>query len=250
MVNGEPLCKGKSVATILGYTNTKRAILMNVDEEHKQVYKSLVRMVRASLNFAMDAGIANDIFINESGLYSLIIRSNGPVAEIFKRWVCSDVLPSIRKTGSYSFEQVQHMAKGENKLHYDVIKHIKDKYPVVVILAGLGEYQDREFNRIDACFKGFNGGQPDIILLRKLSNDFIDVIAIELKNHNGSNSLSEKQVRFIQRLEKCKVETLVSNDYDNVIVWLHDHYREIGQKTILSINGISFDFSIKCDPKY
>lgn len=106
-------------------------------------------------------------FINESGLYSLIIRSNKPVAKIFKRWVTSEVLPFIRKTESYSvkskwdiqvngFDNVKAMARGETKLHCRVVNQIRNKYPDIITIAGLGEYQEyyyqlthrRTFNRL------------------------------------------------------------------------------------------------------
>ena len=81
---------GKDVASALGYTNTEQAIRKHVDTEDKQT----VRNER----FESPRGM---MFINESGLYSLVIRSKLPTAKKFKRWITSEVLPQIRKNGSY-----------------------------------------------------------------------------------------------------------------------------------------------------
>jgi hypothetical protein len=182
-------------------------------------------------------------------------------AKVFRKWVCSEVLPSIRKTGTYSIQSkwnicanglddVKSLAKGETKLHYQIIKPIRNKYPDIITIAGLDEYQEYDYQRTDAYLKGYNSGQPDITLLKKLNNGFTDAVAIELKNPNGSNISSLNQDELIKRLNMCSVETLVSNKYDDIIIWLHDHFREVGQKMILPINNVSYDFSINCNPKY
>ena len=89
-INDEPYFVGKDVAGILGYTNTPKAIRDHVDDEDKLTE----RIVLSGQNREV-------IFINESGLYSLILSSKLPTARKFKRWVTSEVLPSIRKTGAY-----------------------------------------------------------------------------------------------------------------------------------------------------
>ena len=88
-IDGIPYFVGKDVATTLGYTNPHKAIRDHVDEEDKTVNES----------FRVNG--TNLILLNESGLYSLILSSKMPNAKKFKRWVTSEVLPQIRKTGSY-----------------------------------------------------------------------------------------------------------------------------------------------------
>ena len=89
--DGEPYFVGKDVADILGYADTDQAIRKHVDEEDK-----LTRRFNGSgQNREMT-------IINESGLYSLILSSKLQGAKKFKRWVTSEVLPAIRKTGSYT----------------------------------------------------------------------------------------------------------------------------------------------------
>lgn len=82
---------GKDVCTILGYQNASKALSDHVDEEDKLNNETLSSL-----------GQRGGWLINESGLYSLILSSKLPKAKEFKRWVTSEVLPSIRKTGSYS----------------------------------------------------------------------------------------------------------------------------------------------------
>ncbi|MDO4721413.1 MAG: BRO family protein [Peptostreptococcaceae bacterium] len=90
VVNGEPYFVGKDIAERLGYTDTNQAIRKHVDEDDKLTR----RFDGSGQNREMT-------IINESGLYSLILSSKLPTAKAFKRWVTSEVLPSIRKTGSY-----------------------------------------------------------------------------------------------------------------------------------------------------
>lgn len=103
LVNDEPYFVGKDVASVLGYSNTPKAIRDHVDEEDKTQNESFTVNGTALM------------LINESGLYSLILKSKMPNARKFKRWVTSEVLPTIRKTGSYtnvpqSFAQALRLA--------------------------------------------------------------------------------------------------------------------------------------------
>ena len=88
--HGEPLFCGKDVAEALGYGNPQKAIRDHVFLEDKGVNE-----------MGTPGGTQKAIFINESGLYALIIRSKLESARKFKRWVTSEVLPSIRKQGGY-----------------------------------------------------------------------------------------------------------------------------------------------------
>jgi len=89
-VNNEIMFVGKDVAQALGYSDSNKAIRIHVDDEDK-----------GGAVLSTPGGNQKVIFINESGLYSLILSSKLPQAKAFKRWVTSEVLPSIRKTGRY-----------------------------------------------------------------------------------------------------------------------------------------------------
>ena len=89
-IDGEPYFVGKDTADILGYQNGSRDINRHVDEEDKLKYR-----------FGTSGQDREMIIINESGLYALILGSKLPQAKEFKRWVTSEVLPTIRKHGAY-----------------------------------------------------------------------------------------------------------------------------------------------------
>ena len=89
-VNNEPWFVGKDVASVLGYKDTVNALKAHVDEDEK-----------AGWQITTQFGVKETTIINESGLYSLILSSKLPTAKKFKRWVTSEVLPTIRKHGAY-----------------------------------------------------------------------------------------------------------------------------------------------------
>lgn len=90
-LDGEPWLVGKDVAEALGYTNPRKALADHVDDEDKGVTKCYT-----------PGGDQDMTIINESGLYSLVLSSKLPTARKFRRWVTSEVLPSIRRTGGYN----------------------------------------------------------------------------------------------------------------------------------------------------
>ena len=92
VINGEPWFVGKDVASVLGYSCPRNAIAIHVDSEDKT--NALIQCPGSNYK-------SKTTFINESGLYSLILSSKLPQAKEFKRWVTNEVLPQIRKTGGY-----------------------------------------------------------------------------------------------------------------------------------------------------
>ena len=101
-INGEGWLVGKDIAEVLGYSNSSDALRTHVDEEDKKqiAYYDLQKL---GLN---DFGTKGGVLINESGLYSLVLSSKLPGAKKFKRWVTSEVLPSIRKHGMYATDEL------------------------------------------------------------------------------------------------------------------------------------------------
>lgn len=95
LINDEPYFVGKDVADVLGYADTNQAIRKHVDNEDR-----LTRRFDGT-------GQSRDMtIINESGLYSLVLSSKLPSAKKFKRWVTSEVLPALRKTGQYQVKEL------------------------------------------------------------------------------------------------------------------------------------------------
>lgn len=98
-IEGEPWFVGKDIAEALGYKKPANALATHVDDEDKQFV--MISQGTEPRNGALSPESKTTI-INESGLYSLMLKSKLPGAKKFKRWVTSEVLPSIRKTGAYS----------------------------------------------------------------------------------------------------------------------------------------------------
>lgn len=98
-LDGIPYFVGKDVAEILGYSNTKDAISVHVDEEDK-------RVIQRSENTTFEIPNRGLTVINESGMYSLVLSSKLPNARKFKRWITNEVLPAIRKHGVYAVDEL------------------------------------------------------------------------------------------------------------------------------------------------
>lgn len=94
-IGDEPYFVGKDVAQVLGYKDTTNAMKAHVDLEDSRGWR-----------FATPSGIQTMKVINESGLYSLILGSKLPEAKRFKRWVTSEVLPSLRRNGMYAMDEL------------------------------------------------------------------------------------------------------------------------------------------------
>ena len=97
VIGSEPFFVGKDVAEILGYSNPRKALFDHVNAEDKMDGVT----IRDSIGREQ-----KPILINESGLYSLILRSQLPKAQKFKRWVTAEVLPSIRRHGMYATDEL------------------------------------------------------------------------------------------------------------------------------------------------
>lgn len=104
--DGQPWFVAKDVAEILGYANTKDAISSHVDEEDKTI-------IQRSEMTTFEIPNRGLTVINESGLYSLILSSKMPDAKKFKRWVTSEILPTIRQTGQYGEPKVLTEREGQ-----------------------------------------------------------------------------------------------------------------------------------------
>lgn len=138
LIDEVPYFVAKDATRVLGYKNTTQALNDRVDDEDKISKLVNESQISENDNFVNDSQrMVNVDLINESGLYSLILSSKMPNAKKFKHWVTSEVLPSIRKTGSYQVpqtpeEQLKLTMQVTNRLVGRVdkvekdIKHIKD----------------------------------------------------------------------------------------------------------------------------
>ena len=171
--------------------------------------------------------------MNESGLYSLIFGSKLESAKAFKRWVTKDVLPSIRKTGRYSYDDMNHKynntltfkIENETDLHVKVVSFLEKRYPQSLFTLTSGENQDTVHKRIDSFKKGYLRGSPDLIInnLHKCYSGF----AIEMKSPKGNGVLSLDQSMMLRQYQNNGFKTLVSNDYDQIIEQIIEYFRDV-----------------------
>ena len=226
--------KAVIVATILKYTNQRKAIRDHVDPEDKRKLSEIGLGSKRNESFPFKGNGGECIYINESGLYSLILRSKLDSAKAFKRWVTKDVLPSIRKTGRYDIcnDRQGHTFKIENEtdLHFKVVSFIRKRYPDGLITVSLGELQDTPFKRIQSFKKGYQRGTSDLIIhnLNKHYTGF----AIEFKTPLGCGKLSYNQALLLKSYKQNGFKILVSNDYDLILEEIIDYFRDVGIKCL------------------
>lgn len=135
LIDGEPWLVAKDVAKALGYTNPRKAIIDHVDEEDKGVTK------RDTLGGTQDVTV-----INESGLYSLVLSSKLPTAKNFKRWITSEVLPSIRKHGAYMTPQTIDTLLSDPDTIIKLATSLKEERAKAEQLKAEKEYLEKENN--------------------------------------------------------------------------------------------------------
>ena len=215
--------KGKDVALALGYKDTDDAIRKHVKDKYKT-------KINNPVNHRSNPKI---IFISEPILYSLIFGSKLEYEELFQDWVFSQVLPSIRKYGYYRmFNNPNKLAfkiYDEYDLHTKVVQYIRRFYPDVLMIAGLGELQDASNKRIDSYKKGYQKGQPDLII-QNLHRNY-NGMCIELKIPQCNGVLSEQQKQLIESYEDNGYKCFVFNDYDLITKEINDYTYDVRIKS-------------------
>ena len=229
--------KAVVVATILKYTNQRKAIRDHVDPEDKRKLSELMSKSKQNESFRLKTdplkgNEGNSLYLSESGLYSLVLRSKLESAKEFKRWVTSQVLPSIRKTGRYDYcmnhkynNTLTFKIENETDLHVKVVSFLKKRYPHSLFTVTLGENQDTVHKRIDSFKKGYLRGSPELIInnLHKHYTGF----AIEFKNPNGKGILSYDQSKMLRQYQNNGFKTLISNDHDQIIEQIIEYFRDV-----------------------
>ena len=222
--------RDKDIAKALGYLIPCKAIREHVDPEDRLSLECLTKggLKRTPLKNEQKSAI----FVNESGLYSLILQSKQESAKVFKRWVTKDVLPSIRKTGRYDYcidhkynNTLTFKIENEMDLHVKVVSFLKKRYPHGLFTVTLGENQDTVNKRIDSLKKGYFRGSPDLIInnLHKHYTGF----CIEFKSPKRNGVLSPDQSTILLQYQNNDFKTLVSNDYDHIIEQIIEYFRDV-----------------------
>jgi len=229
----DPLFNGKDVCTILGIVNHRDA-LSTIDTDYKLI---------ASTD--SHGGKQKCIFINEFGLYELIFKSKKEEAKYFRKWVCKEVLPCIRKHGCYPYEpviknvdtQMKLYINTEFDLHTSVVKYIRDYLSnTFVIIAGLGGQQNTDELRLESYRLGYSAGQPDLILIAK--NNKYSGIAIEMKTPKGTGVVTPSQEHILDQLKHNNFKVIVSNDYNQIIYKLTKYSTLLKQYKRLPITAV------------
>ena len=171
--NGEPWFVGKDVADILGYQNGSRDVNRHVDEDDRQNYQNGT--------FESNRGLT---IINESGLYSLILSSKMPKAKEFKRWVTSEVIPAIRKTGGY-------IAGSENMTDAEIMAK--------AVLVAQSTIQQRD-QRIKELENDVQAAKPKVLFADAVSASDSTILIGDLAKILKQNGYNTGQKRLFQWL--------------------------------------------------
>ena len=186
----EPWFVGKDVAEALGYSNTSKAVINHVETEDKQF---IMLDLADAQNGNVPKGQTKTAVINESGLYSLILSSKLPQAKKFKRWVTSEVLPTIRKTGQYQITEfpqkassigeivqlgklIKELMKEQNATPYQVAEVVMDtlnKFGLnlnenVLLPVKLEKLKDDELDIVEFAATFPNSSYQDYLLYRTI----------------------------------------------------------------------------------
>ena len=227
--------RGKDVGEILKYNNVRKAICKHVDnEDKKQIFiyhTSVPKMGTVASNTSVPkmGTVAPSgsmcTYVNESGFYSLVLSSKLETAKKFKHWITSEVLPSIRKYGQYKmFDSPWNkmiMIGNETDLHYKVVQLIRNYYPNSILVAGLGENQDTEDKRLDSYKKGYQRGQPDLMILDY--HKYYKGLCIEFKSPTNNYCVTESQLKMKEKYCNNEYAFILSNDYDKISKLIHKY---------------------------
>lgn len=172
-VNREPFFVGKDVADILGYQNGSRDINRHVDEEDRH------KIMLFDGNQDKET-----IVINESGLYSLVLSSKLPTAKRFKRWVTSEVLPAIRKTGGY-------IAGADTMSEAEIMAR--------AVLIGQRTIEEQK-RKIDNLQNEIDVNRPKVLFADAVSASHTSILVGELAKILKGNGCNIGQNRLFERL--------------------------------------------------
>jgi len=236
-----PLFMAKEIGSILN--------MSNINEQIRHIDSDWTRIRETD----REGGARQMTFLTEPGLYYLIMRSNKPDAKLFQKWVVTEILPAIRKTGKY---EIQHKCPNrltfkietEYDLHIKVVSFIKKQYPESLFIASLGELQDTQDKRIKAFNMGYIKGTPDIIIqnLHKKYNGFV----IEFKSPKTGGVVSDEQTKMLNVYNNNNFKTLLSNDYDQILIQLIDYFKDVRIKCIYCNNKFKSNKTLNSHHKY
>ena len=211
---GNPLFRADDVCEILEFANARDALANHVDTEDVAKRDTLTA-----------GGVQTVNHVNESGLYSLIFGSKKPAARAFKRWVTSEVLPSIRKTGAY-LATATDSALPAQKLAVEAAE-----------VKALVRVQQREFELSRAASEGATERLEN--LCREMSNEFFTLRqTVETLLHVDSDlrSRMDSEIQAVQTTLDAVIykQEAVNSELHRTVKTLHDDIRELRQLVMQS----------------
>lgn len=205
----KPLFLASHIGILLGLVNI-RGTISNMDKDYIEM-----RQIQTSI------GLRKVTFLNECGLYYIMMRSDKPEAKPFQKWIVQEVLPSIRKEGKYVPNKIVRAnltfnIQTELDLHVQVVNFIKVQFPHALLFVANGEMQNDSYKkRIQSKLTGYECGTFDIII-NNLHKNFSG-FAIELKSPTGKGVISDNQLKMELKYKQNGFKTLISNDYNDII---------------------------------
>jgi prophage antirepressor-like protein len=234
-VKGEPWFKAKSIAERLGYADSKKAISRHIRSHQK---RTVEQMKEGGCYAPLDKVHPQTIFINTSGLYRLILRSDlaDDRIEAFQDWVTDEVIPSIEKTGSYTYKPYVYRRPNcslsiqtENDLHYAVVNFLREmkerKHKHIMWHVGLGEVGRTDEIRRDITSKGYMKGSPDLVIINPTSK--YAGFALEFKSPRSGGDIADEQIYMIEQYRSLKYKVLISNDLFEIIRKLTSYIKDM-----------------------
>ena len=211
--DNNPYFVGKDIAKALGYECTKNSIRDHVDKEDKIMFKNFIRWDGINATLKLEP---KTYLLNESGLYSLILSSKMPASKLFKRWVTSEVLPSIRKYGEYKLQR-------ENDDLRKLIIDMKNEHKMYSLDI------TNKFNELIGYTKDIQ--YQNNVLINDNKN-----IKIELKETNNKLTNVEQKLdiatddRVPKPMKKCKTERFVILRFGDINEEFFNYYSIRAQK--------------------
>ena len=214
-----PLFKAIQIGEALGMSNIREQ-LRTLNPKWKCVRKT-----------DSNKGLRNASFLTESGLYYFLMRSNKAEAKRYQEWICEDVLPELRKTGTYTIhdhpirKKLTFNIQTEEDLQCKIVNFIKNQYPNSIFVSTLGEMQGTAEKRIKAHKMGYLKGSPDLIITN-LHKSYTGLV-FELKSPKGAGKVSDSQQVMLEKYRQNNHKVVVTNDYDECIIELIDYFKHV-----------------------
>ena len=218
-INGDPWWVAKDVADILGYRNTKDAVIKHVDQEDRKVLQS-VDFTKRSQIATFEIPPRGMTFINESGLYSLIVGSDLPSARIFKRWVTSEVLPSIRKHKAYiTPDKVEEILQDPDVM-IRLLQDLKAERQRTKVLAEQNAEQTRKIAEMEpkVAYYDLVMATPNAMIISQIAKDYgMSAVALNQK-------LADLKVQYKRNNQWLLYEEYAGLGYVRSMTHIFSHY--------------------------